>query len=217
MTLIVLTACHNQNVDPRIETFESFLGEDNSELLSEKVKSFELFLKMNFNDLSIEKAYLKYLKSIEDGEFEYAYWKYDGTGYTEINKLIEESGLRREIWLKPDTVWIVDGKLYYEYTYFDSKDTFLTQGNSLFPEDDLIVNQDSIIKTEKQPSTFNINGKYIRGLELVKDNDSAIITYIDNKHALINVAPTIVAGELLYYKADFSDYFIKRIIAIELY
>jgi len=34
---------------------------------------------------------------------------------------------------------------------------------------------------------------------------------------MTNIAPTIIAGELLYHKAGFSDYFVKRIVAVELY
>ncbi len=215
--LIVLIACQNESSDSRIEKFENFLGKDNSELLSRKVSSFELFLNINFKDLSIEDAYIKYLQIIESGEFENTDWKYDGTGYAGINKMIENSRLRREIWLRPDTVWIENGELYCEYRYIDNKDTFLIRGNSLPPKYDLIENQDSIINIEKQLSVFNLNGKYFRGLELVKGTDSILISYIESKHVVGNVAPTIVAGGILYYKADFSDYFVKRIIAVELY
>jgi len=216
-TLIIITACQNQKTDFRIEKFETFFGKDNSELLSKKVVSFEKFLKINFEDLNLEEAYLGYLNIIESGEFEKSHWKYGGTGYDEINQLIEKSELRREIWLRPDTVWIENGDIHYEYIYIDNKDTSFIKGNTLSPKYDLIENQDSIINIEKQLSTFNLNGRFIRGLELIKDSDSTLISYIDDKHAATNIAPTIIAGGLLYHKADFSDYFIKRIVAIELY
>ena len=212
-----MTACQNQKRDSRIEKFENFLGKYNSELLSTKVDSFEKFLKINFKDLNLEEAYLEYLNIIESGEFEKTDWKYEGTGYAEINELIERSGFRKEVWLRPDTVWIENGDLHFEYVYIDKKDTSIIKGNSLSPKYDLIENQDSIINIEEQLTTFNINGRFMRGLELIKDSDSTLISYIEDKQTMRDIAPSIIAGRLIYYKADFSDYFIKRIIAIELY
>ena len=217
LTIIVMTAYQNQKSDSRVEKFENFIGKLNSELLSKKVDSFEKFLKINFKDLSLEEAYLEYLNIIESGEFENTDWKYEGTGYAEINDLIERSEFRKEIWLRPDTVWIEDGDLHYEYVYIEKKDTSIIKGNSFSPKYDLVENQDSIINIEKQLSTFNLNGKFIRGLESIKDSDSTLISYIEDKQAMRDLAPTIIAGGLIYHKADFSDYFIKRIIAIELY
>lgn len=212
-----MTACQNQKRDSRIEKFENFLGKYNSELLSTKVDSFEKFLKINFKDLNLEEAYFEYLNIIESGEFEKTDWKYEGTGYAEINELIERSGFRKEVWLRPDTVWIENGDLHFEYVYIDKKDTSIIKGNSLSPKYDLIENQDSIINIEKQLTTFNINGRFMRGLEMIKDSDSTLISYIEDKQIMRDIAPSIIAGRLIFYKADFSDYFIKRIIAIELY
>lgn len=217
LTLIILTSCQNHNKDSRIEKFENFLGNDYSELLSRKVDSFEQFLRINFKNLNLNEAYLEYLEIIESGQFENYDWKYEETGRAEINELIENSGLRREIWLRPDTVWIENGDIHYEYYYIDNKDTSYIKGNTISPKYDLVENQDSIINIEKQLSTFNLNGRFIGGLELIKDSDSSLISYIDDKHAATNIAPTIIASGLLYHKADCSDYFIKRIIAIELY
>jgi major membrane immunogen (membrane-anchored lipoprotein) len=217
LSLIVMTACQNQKRDSRIEKFENFLGKYNSELLSTKVDSFEKFLKINFKDLNLEEAYFEYLNIIESGEFEKTDWKYEGTGYAEINELIERSGFRKEVWLRPDTVWIENGDLHFEYVYIDKKDTSIIKGNSLSPKYDLIENQDSIINIEKQLTTFNINGRFMRGLEMIKDSDSTLISYIEDKQIMRDIAPSIIAGRLIFYKADFSDYFIKRIIAIELY
>ena len=143
LTLIILTSCKNYNRDSRIEKFENFLGFDNSELLSRKVESFEQFLRINFKDLSLNNAYFEYLKKIESGEFKNSDWEYEGTGQAEINESIEKSGLRREIWLRPDTVWIENGDIHYEYYYIDNKDTRFIKGNTLSPEYDLIENQDS--------------------------------------------------------------------------
>jgi len=217
--LIVLTliACQNQDQDSRIEKFENFLGKENSELLSKKVESLDKFLLINFKGYSLNEAYFEYLKIIESSGFENNDWKYKGTGRAGIKELFEKSGFRREIWHRPDTVWLEEGDVHWENIYIDKNDTTFVKGSTLSRDFDLIENKDSIINDYSQLLRFNLNGRFFRGLEQIKDSDSTLIYYIEDKRAATNISPTVLAGLLIYYKADFSDYFIKRIIAIELY
>jgi len=77
--------------------------------------------------------------------------------------------------------------------------------------------EDSDPITEQRVRKFNRFGKYLKGLELIQGSDSTIINYIKIKKAVGDVSKNILADGLLKSNADFSDYFIKRIIVVEFY
>ena len=203
--------------ESRIDTFEEFLGHEYSELLTKRVESVDQFIRDNFYEHGLSEGYRKYLKTIESGEFKRSDWDYSNTGIDSLNALFEKSGLWEEIYEKPDTVWIEGDKLHFKTTYFDGKDTLVGEGYTFGQDIGHISNVDSLIQQEMNNLTFNLYGKFFRGLDLVQAPDSTIISYVDAKQAAGNISPEIIASALLKMDANLSDYFVKRIIAIELF
>jgi hypothetical protein len=203
--------------ESRIDTFEEFLGLEYSDLLTKRVESLDQFIRDNFYEHILSEGYRKYLKTIESGEFKRSDWDYSNTGIDSLNALFERSGLWKEIYEKPDTVWIEGDKLHFKTTYFDGQDTLVGEGYNLGQDIGQISNVDSLIQHEMNNLTFNLYGKFLRGMDLVQALDSTIILYVDAKQAAGNISPEIIASALLKMDANLSDYFVKRIIAIELF
>jgi hypothetical protein len=218
--LTFLISClnnENENVmKSKIKDFETFLGKEQSEAFTEKVNIFESFLKINFPNLSIKEAYKRYLQEIVNCEYLEKKWNYTGINRDKLDYFVETSGLRKEIYSKPDTVWIQNGNVRYRSYYIESGDTLSTSGG-VFIVTDPSPNFDSIICEIKNEMNFNIHGRFIRGLELIQGQDSTIIKYLDDKYAIANISPSVISDALLYRNADFSNYFVKRIVVAELF
>jgi len=217
---IIFIGCTNQEkheLDPRIEKFESFLGKEESNALNELVKTFELFLEFNFDNSIIDSSYNDYLTKTLDYDFANITWIFDEELQERTYELFEKSGLSYQIYLKPIEVWKDDNTIKIKYLYIDKNDTVEGLASRSVHKSWNSFQVDSIINQEKELITYNRNGRFFRGLELIKEQDSTIIKYLDDKNAMGDLAPSIVAGGLLAYNPNFSDYFLKRIIAVELY
>lgn len=106
LAMLLGTSCQRSTEELRIVQFENHLGKEKSTVLSKKVIDFEVFLTNNFSDNSVTEAYKKYLEIIVREENKNTNWNYAGTNRKEINSKFESSGLREEIFLKPDSVWL---------------------------------------------------------------------------------------------------------------
>jgi hypothetical protein len=174
-------------------------------------------LENNFSGNSKTEAYQKYLKVIVSGEAKSMSWNYDGMNREETNSQFESSGLREEIFLKPDSVWINTESLKINYCYNQEwvLNEFITE--SLLIGFDISQNPDSIIKAKYEERKFNPYGKYLTGLKMIENTNAFLTKYIQMKETAGDISKNILANELLKSNPDFSDYFIKRIIVVEFY
>jgi len=213
-----LTTGLNDLQNNRIKIFEEFIGADYTELLNLKAKSFERFLSVNYPSLPYKEACYSYLNTIRNGGHYEANWSYEGTNRKKIDSLFVSSGFQKEIRWSPDTVWWENGSVRMEYRYIDGCDTAsIEDGEMWSPRFGSNPNIDSILEAVKQMSDFNPYGRYYRALDLIKSSDPTIINYLDAKKAGGDIEPSLVAGGILHHNPDLSDYFIKRIIVVELY
>ncbi len=207
----------NNNSFESYETFESFLGQEKASTLNKKVKHFESFLDHTFSNESIEESYIDFLILISRGEYDRIKWENADTTYEDLYKLFESSGLREEIFLVPDSVWVVDEALKAKYS--SVQEGFLNE----FTEESFLIgfdinqNPDSVIKAKYEERKFNPYGKYLIGLKMIENPNAFLTKYIQMKEAVGDISKNILADELLKSKADFSDYFIKRIVIVEFY
>ena len=218
MTILILTACNNQKYNQRIEQFENYLGSEKSAVLTKKVESFERFLSMNFKNQTIEENYIDFLRNIAFGDYENIDWKFEQNNRKELERISELHRLRQEIWTKPDSVWINDTVLIclsYYITNSDTQELFYKNYHPKYRNKKL--NLDSTINAEKRIMRFNLNGKFYKGLGIIKDSDSTIIAYLDNRNSTGSLPPSIIANGFLERNTDFLDYFVKRIIMIQFY
>lgn len=68
----------------------------------------------------------------------------------------------------------------------------------------------------KNPS-FNMEGDFMKGLDLIQASDSMVIEYLSSKEATTNIPILAIVDGLLKGNVDYTDYFVKRIIVVELF
>ena len=212
--LITLFGCSNKQ--NRIDQFEKHLGIEKSQALTFKVESFKRFLKTNFPEQSFKASCEEFLKEVSANGFEENKWKYNRDDFEKMKTLTVSSGLKKEIWKTADSVWIEDKFLVKQSSYILGQDTLISSISSplyTIPDTSKI---DSVIKnTTNTIFDYNLKGKFFTG---IKDLDDPILNeYIDSKFQAGFIALPLIASGILNSNQDFSDYFIIRIIAIELY
>jgi hypothetical protein len=218
---IIFIGCANQEkqeLDPRIEKFETFLGKEESIALNKLVETFELLLENNFNNSKIEESYKEFVIKMINNELQD--FQIDSVIQNRTLDMVEQSGLRYEIYLRPFEVWNDERHIYTKYRYINNADTIdHTPSIGIHKSwSDKVI--DSLINnTKKTGFKFNMNGKYMRGLDLIKNQnqDSTIHYYLQDKFPIGEWPATIFAANLNAKKPNYSDYFVKRIIVVELY
>ncbi|WP_299339508.1 hypothetical protein [uncultured Psychroserpens sp.] len=216
--LILIFSCSNED---QISKFESILGKDNSGTLTHLVSDFEKdFLKRNYPDLKIEKAYLKFLSELENDPN--GNWKKTSK---KSRELFNNSSLKLQVYGIADSVWIdkkLDSlsskssipmiKVKWKYLGQNGKYNYGSSESSY----DTSKNEDSIIAQRKKYIVINYYGKYREALKYVAEHNKFINKYLDMTQAAGSLHPSMLAYEMLIDDVDFSNYFIKRLIVTEI-
>lgn len=221
--LIFLVSCllsNNFIAAQQIQKFESSLGKKRTKAINEIVKDFEKYLNTNFSEKSLDANYQKYLEDFSNGEISRE-WRISDSKMKKYNKLelFDKFGITRT-----DTVWY-DG----------------TTVNYIWEDDDLIqsiilfnnANLDSIIYQTKNEIFIKmiVDGRFYIALETISSENPfveaslewryIIISMLEmkdeNYHSAIKSQWQYLISLFLDAKPDFSDYFIRRIIAIGTY
>jgi hypothetical protein len=221
VSLMILVGCsttQNKQEDPRIKQFEDAFGAENSEALNDLVSTFELFLQYNYPDRKIEDAYDQYLELVAT-----KYWTDYGLEKTFSEERQErtcelyQSVLRNSLYWTPSNVRIEGDTLFTYYIYIEEGDT-LENMSVQWLDTDLTNSQIDSIKAEALHSIwFNKFGRYLTSIEKIKEDDEFLKAYFDNKMAMGTYSPAILVGQIKMHEPDYTDYFLKRVIAIELY
>lgn len=226
--ILFLTFC-SCSKDKYVTDFETTLGAENSQTLTELVEDFETdFLKRQYPKLKTENAYEKFLIELRDGKT---------SDWQKISKKGREnfksSNLKYELYRYPDSVWIVKNSSFdkkedslellfnqtpyiksrYKYQNADETIEYLYSRSypNILPEMDF----DSIVEMEMKTPEFNGIGKYIQALYQIKERDTFFKNFVDYKNAVGMTKPNIIAKVMLEEKVDLNDYLVKRIIVLE--
>ncbi len=100
--------------DHRIKQFEKTLGKQQSRALTKVVENFELFLRSNFPNPTLQESYEAFLINRQKGNYNPSEWNYEGINFEELKNLYETSGLRQEIFLKRDSICFPISKVSFE-------------------------------------------------------------------------------------------------------
>ena len=204
-----LFACNNDKA--RIQKFEEHFGTEQSTVLTELVLEFEAQLKTFYGTNDLKKAYYDYFNDNKNEHFNF-YKEFYDTYREKIIDVLKQAKIDEEIVKRPIDVEYENGKFLKHYVY--DADTFQEEHLIIVPE---IKNIDSVLQIEKKSVEFNMYSKYFQALNLIKEDDSTIIKYLDAKDAIGFIPPSIFANAFLFDKVDIEDYFIKRIVFTEFY
>ena len=171
------------------DDFEMAMGKPQSRALDQWVTEFELFLNYNYPHKDIKSAYTEFLKNVLSGNSLLHQTHLTPDQQADLDSVIKTNRLWNEIW-RMDTL----GNDRMEHILFISPPV-----------------TDSILITRH----FNLSGNYLKALKAIHNSDSVLTEYIKVREIAGDISPAQIARGLLYYRPDFSDQTIKRIMAIE--
>jgi hypothetical protein len=234
-SVFIIQGCTQKKKDNDIIVFESTLSNKNAKELNEIIKEFDNYLLARFpSNNSIDSSYRLFLTKICLSD-DFFLSKSDSLFLVKLRNRFSNSGLQKELLLTPDTMFLINENkgLFRRYIYIDSQMDTVGVINDTFPLPPNPRNIDfteidfyNFLNKKHQLQLFNVFGEYFRGLKKIKNRNTFISSYIEEKMQVL-----IDSGQLRYsgfndfklfacglksQNIDFSDYFIKRIIVIEL-
>ena len=219
--LMLFSSCVNKDKveQERIKEFEAFLGKEKVEVLDKAVIEFEKFILDNTVAEDLDSAYVEILRYLRDNPNSYDSLVIDWETYDKTVEQMKAVGLWKEIWIKPSKMYFENGEIKYECEYKSdtSSQSEIVQSGSIIYPDIENLDIDSLISESKEVRDFYYYGEYFQALEKVKQNDTTLINYLENVQAVGTSSSHMIAHAFLYYKLDYTSYFIRRILAIELY
>jgi hypothetical protein len=194
--------------------FEKTLGKENVETLNSLIENFEtITLKKEYPNLNTENAYKEFLKSILKNN------------WVKGRKIFPETKLKLNIYCVPDSIWIEERKL----SSGKKGEMIKTKYKCLNPNDEIIYSSLTSyccnVKSEtlkllerlKEDVQINMIGSYIKALEKVSKESEVIESYLENiKMTAEPIRPYAMAEHILKNNIDTNDYFIKRLIFINM-
>jgi len=206
---IISFSCGNQSENGAIQTFESILGKEKSDGLTQVVDHFESEILDKYETISLEEAYKKYLTNIVESNFvtveEWLPVQYKRDSIFDLCKC----GLVDEVWMKPDTIWVKNDRLYISY--------FSNPEDIEFGRKIRTTNIDSLISREKNTSIANLRGLVHKAFGAISETNELTYWYYDTRNMAGDFSRQITANLMLKNNIDYNDYFVKRIIVIETY
>jgi len=191
------------NDNERISKFENHLGIDKAEVLTEIVETFDSLLHSEFDCKSNYDCYILFLESVENQDDISFITNLPESKRLELKTKIVNTGLRKTIFEYEFEVRQDTSNIIQEIFRADCPDSL---------KNEHIANSDSVVN-------FKIFGNYVTGLELVQENDSALINYVDAIIATGGMSYSLLSSGLLYAHEHygFSEYFLKRIVVTEFF
>ena len=218
--ILILSLCSIQTEkDKRIEKFEFKLGREKALVLDKAVLVLDSIVSDMYETGNINSNYQCFLNDIAqnniDGE---AFYK--RKEIINLNNQFKVCGLRNDVYLQLDTSFFENDCLVNRYSTLNSDslaDDYENEIREFFPTNHLDKSSiDSIINKKAPALIHNYSGNYFSALSLVQENDSLLINYLEIKELLGSISSSIIAGLFLNNKADFNEYFTKRIFTIEI-
>lgn len=207
LCLILIASCDSNSEsssEKNISEFERLLGEEERRNLDEIINIFDSYLEEKFEihpDSSLLKHYLQEITrtgSIDFPEID--------TSRFYCNDLFNQYAIEF-----PDSIWIIDTIVYIKYPSLPVEERIVPPP----PSKEVI---DKWIERQYKSADIRIVqiGSYFSALDSVKNNDTLINSYLENRYAIGSLSPNLLAYALLRYLNDDSEYFAKRIYTMEL-
>lgn len=214
ITLIILTFIISVSIYSQQIEFEKTLGKENVETLNSLIEDFETkTLKKEYPTLKTENAYKEFLQDILKNNS------------IKGKKIFPESKLKLNIYCVPDSIWIEKRKL----SSGKEGDMIKTKYKCLNLDGEIIYTSSTsyccfeksetlkLFEKQKEDVQVNMVGTYIEALEKVSNESEVIKSYLENiKMTADPISSYSMSEYLLKNDIDLNDYFIKRLIFINM-
>ncbi|AUC80785.1 hypothetical protein [Lacinutrix sp. Bg11-31] len=217
MILLLLTSCSDKKTEKKLTEFDKILGKENSETLHLLVSEFENdFLKRQYPNLDIKSGYEKFVTEISENKIEFVEFS------EKSRNLFYESKLRLEIYCVNDSTWIEKNPwndktfLVKGRTKCLNPDGTFENGSMEMPFNENEITKDSIKEKYKYFVESNYNGKYLKALNSISSKSEFLKSFYKIRTDFGVIESQLIAEQMLRYKVDFDNYYIKRLVIIEL-
>jgi len=194
--------------------FEKTFGKKNVETLNLLIENFETkTLKKQYPNLKTENSYKKFLKNILKNNS------------VKERRIFVENNLKLNIYCVSDSVWIEERKL----SSGKKGEMIKTKYKCLNPSGEIIYTSStsyccsektetlSLLKKSKNRVQINISGLYIKALKQITNKSKFIESYIENIEITGEpITPYAMSEYILNNNIDMNDYFVKRLIFINM-
>jgi len=155
-------------------------------------------------------AYRMYIHEM-DSTVDFSFLQKTLKGQT-LYKEMRKNDLAREIWLVPDSCWFVGKVLHIRYIY--NNDTILSKGSVNKYNNDL-TGVDSLTH---ECRSSNLYGLYYQSLKLAGNYHPFVKDFVEiTKNAMSYPDPALMLNAFVDTNFDFSDYFARRLIMINIF
>lgn len=216
--LLLLSSCFEKKAEKPQTEFDKILGKENSETMNVLVAEFENdFLKRQYPNLDIEDSYLKFVSEVSEGKTEHF------VQFSEKSKkLFRKSRLRLEVYCIVDSTWVEKNPwnnktlLVKGRTKCLKPDGTFESGSMEMPFNESEVSRDSILKRYMNFVKSNFNGTYLKALNSISDKSDFLKSFVEIRNNFGIINSKLIAKRMLAYNVNMNDYYIRRIIVIEL-
>ena len=236
LTLLVqigFTQTRQDRVTNDLQGFNDFLGKEKATALDAAVKSFDSFLSLNYSGQEKTRKFLEDLNHQLDS---LPNWKFDSKENSKVLKLLETSGMRKEIWIygyESYDCHHCDGPFPWPNLDNDTLVSATDTLDSIILEDieeeiipiwrdelDSLERVKRIEEFERRNDSIlntNLSGQFLYGLAKYAPNDTSIQEFIDVTFFMGGMPSYVFVNANLRLLPDFEEPFYKRIIVAETY
>lgn len=229
---LLVFSCHSLNDKQNtVRLFEDALGKEMTIAFNKAVTVLDSLVVGYTQIQNIDSAYLVFMNEVKINSINWNHFYSNPSQIEHVKSLIYSSGLYDELVLTRNHIylnkeeWVLECEYFYQPKGAEfSKDTIQIGRLINRPiiqkmhSGDKVQNRkiiDSLVTEINNEIKYYNQNILMRSLTMVKDSHSVLPVYLDAKKGTYLIHSNLIAGGLLDAQADFSDYFVKRILALE--
>ncbi len=182
-----------------LEEFNKVLGEEKAKALDELIVSFQEFLDINYTEGDLGEKTKEFL--MDNSNYKFPQWKFEKLSNKRILEKIEQSGLRKELYLYEFENYEAEYNIA-DLLRNNTNDTSNLEYSEPIEEEIIpITPYSKSIEIDRNENDnmqkFNIRGKFLYSLAKQFPKDTMIVQYVDIKIVAGDISPSLMSGGFL--------------------
>ncbi|WP_224484693.1 hypothetical protein [Robertkochia aurantiaca] len=224
---LIILSCNNISKTQeknQIEKFETSIGVENAESLTNIVKELDSLLKVKYPSVKLNEAYRNLIIISREGNAHEFY----PNGFFKVINEIKSPGLERMLRTPPTHIKEVDSTLNLTYNFYNKRELIATEKRTLRKHFLKYSGYENRFSTAENTTLINLESEFFEALEDISSDNDFITGYLKTINELAEadgrqIFYTTMAGWILekskrslFNGFDLENYFVKRIVVIEL-